>query len=122
MAASKLTGALPAISGASLTNLPAPSLLATPLAVGSYMVAAYTSHDTTARAAGYTFAGSVLKHRWSQPSTANRVYPSDFSGGQSTNGQQSAGAGGTWKAMHPFRVGNWTSYWTYPIVLCQRIS
>ena len=122
MAASKLTGALPAISGASLTNLPTPSLLVTAGGVGSYMVASYSSHNTTARAAGYTFAGSLLKHRWAQPSTANRVYPSDFSGGQNYNNQQSAGVGGTWRAMHPFRNGNWTSHWTYAVVLCQRIS
>ena len=122
MAASKLTGALPAISGASLTNLPAPSLLATAGGVGSYMVASNSSHSTTARAAGYTFAGSLLKHRWQQPSTGNPVYPSDFSGGGNNSQMQSAGVGGTWKAMHPFRAGVWTSYWTYPIVLCQRIA
>ena len=122
MAASKLSGALPAISGASLTNLPTPSLLASPLAVGAYMVAHYHSNSTSARAAGYTFAGSLLRHKWAQPSTGNRIYPSGFDSNYNGGNSQSAGAGGTWKAMHAFRVGNWTSYWTYPIVLCQRIS
>jgi hypothetical protein len=124
MAASKLTGALPAISGASLTNLPAPSLLATPLAVGSYMIAFYINNSSTARAAGHTVSGSDLKHKWNQPSTGNKVYPMGFDNATQANLSlfQSAGASGTWKVMHQMRAGVWTSYWSYPVVLCQRIS
>ena len=124
MAASKLTGALPAISGASLTNLPAPSLLATPLAVGAYIMAFYISNSTTARAAGYNISGGDLRVKWNQPSTGNRIYPTGFDNATQANLSyyQSAGAGGTWKIMHTIRAGVWTSYWSYPVVLCQRIS
>ena len=121
MAASKLTGALPAISGASLTNLPTPSLLATPGGVGSYTMGYHISNSTAARAAGYTFAGSLLQHTYGHGSSSVDFYPASMSMqyGQTT---RSLGFGGTWKAMYAFRTGNWTSQWYYVAVLCQRIS
>ena len=125
MAASKLTGALPAISGASLTNLPAASLVATPLAVGAYIVAYYTVANSTSRAAGYTFSGSSLRHKWNQPSSPGRIYPSEFgtaTQNSNLNAYQSAGAGGTWQVMHAMRADAWSGYWSYPIIVAQRVA
>ena len=121
MAASKLSGNLPAISGASLTNLPTPSLLATPGAVGSYTMGYHISNSTAARAAGYTFAGSLLKHTYGHGSSSVDWYPASMSM-QYGQPVRSLGFGGTWKAMYAFRTGNWTSQWYYVAVLCQRIS
>jgi hypothetical protein len=88
------------------------------------MIAFYINNSSTARAAGHTVSGSDLKHKWNQPSTGNKVYPMGFDNATQANLSlfQSAGASGTWKVMHQMRAGVWTSYWSYPVVLCQRIS
>ena len=122
IAASSITGALPAISGASLTNLPASNFTPNALAVGAYLIATDYTQTSTHRAAGYTVSGSTLRWWWQ---SGNLRYPSDASFGETVAGagtHMSAGATGTWRAMHQYKTGNAGSYWMYAAVLWMRIS
>jgi hypothetical protein len=117
MAASKLSGALPAISGASLTNLPAPAVAA-PLAVGAYMFA-FAFLTARTQSAGYTTAGSNLYFSWDQ---GTNFYPNGWNHLHNGSAKVSAGAGGTWKVMHKFKIGQYSSTIYRVACLWMRVS
>jgi hypothetical protein len=80
IAASQLTGALPAISGASLTNLPAPTSADVGTAIAGLASAAVGTHmfgipnNSTTYAFGATIAGSLLRPCAAYVNTALTTY------------------------------------------------
>ena len=100
IAASQLTGALPAISGAALTNLPAPTTAQVGTAtaglalgsVGSYAWLTTNSYTTTITS-GSTYAGSGL-----YPAGIPVLMTYNSGGNQGGTGIGSAQTG-TWRAM-----------------------